>query len=409
VRRALHAIPPALLILLVTLSCGDGTGVGTQPTPTPTAAPITCGTSTVVPGTPALTTVRVAAGLTSPIGLASNGVDCRLFVVEQGGTVRIIRDGVISPTPFLDVSSEISAGGERGLLGLAFHPKYAENGKLYVNYTDKNGDTHIAEFRANPPTADTVDITTERLLLFVAQPFPNHNGGSLAFGPQDGYLYAGLGDGGSGGDPFGNGQKLDTYLGKILRIDVDGGTPYKVPPTNPFVGNTAAKPEIWAYGLRNPWRINFDSLTGDLLIADVGQNNIEEVDLGLASHKGGENYGWNLMEGTNCYSAPPGCSTAGLTLPITEYTHAEGCAIIGGVVYRGRRLPGYQGTYFYSDLCKPFVRSFRVANGQAVNDVDFTSSLSKGLNTPTSYGVDSSGEAYIVDYDGEIYQIVPAS
>jgi glucose/arabinose dehydrogenase len=405
VRRALLLIPAAV----VALSCGDNGGSVGNPTPTPTVAPITCGTSTPVAGTPALTTVLVASGLDQPLDLQSNGVDCRLFVAEQAGRIRIIRDGAVVATPFLDMSSRTAPGGERGLLGLAFHPKYAQNGKFYVNYTDLNGDTHISEFRADPPTSDTVSLATERPVLFVAQPFANHNGGGLAFGPRDGFLYIGLGDGGSGGDPQGNGQKLSTFLGKMLRIDVDGAAPYAVPSSNPFIGNSGAKPEIWAYGLRNPFRFSFDHDTGDLLIGDVGQNAVEEIDLGLASRKGGENYGWNLMEGTSCYNRPAGCDTTGLTLPITQYTHGEGCSVIGGVVYRGRRMPGYQGTYFYSDYCVPFVRTLRVANGAAVEDTDRSGSLSKGLNRVTAFGSDASGEIYIVDQDGQIYQVAPGS
>jgi glucose/arabinose dehydrogenase len=396
----------ATLAALVVTACNNS---GMQlPKPTPTPAPINCGTGNAIAGTPTLTTQLVANGLDQPLDLQSNGVDCRLFVAEQPGRIRIVRDGAVVATPFLDISSLTRSEGERGLLGLAFHPKYGENGRFYVNYTDLSGDTHISEFRANPPTSDTVDVSTERLLLFVKQPFANHNGGGLAFGPRDGFLYIGLGDGGSGGDPQGNGQKLTTLLGKMLRIDVDSGSPYAVPASNPFVANTAAKPEIWAYGLRNPFRFSFDRETGDLLIGDVGQNAVEEIDLGLGSGKGGENYGWNLTEGTACFALPAGCDKTGLTLPVAQFTHGEGCAVIGGVVYRGRRMPAYQGTYFYSDLCVPFVRTFRVANGQAVEDTDRSATLSKGLTTVTSFGTDASGEAYIVDRDGEIYQIVPA-
>jgi hypothetical protein len=327
--------------------------------------------------------------------------------VEQPGRIRIIRDGALVGTPFLDVSARISAGGERGLLGLAFHPGYAQNGRFFVNYTDRNGDTHIAEFRGGPG-ADTADAASERLILFVAQPFSNHNGGGLAFG-RDGMLYIGLGDGGSGGDPFRNGQSLDSHLGKMLRIDVDRGTPYAVPADNPFVATAGARGEIWAYGLRNPWRFAFDRTTGDLLIADVGQGDWEEVDVGLASRRGGENYGWNVTEGTHCFSPRSGCDTAGITLPILEYDHGEGCSVTGGVVYRGCRLPGYQGTYFYSDYCSAFVRSFRLEAGRATDRRDWTMALGRGLDRPTSFGVDADGEAYIVDQDGEIYRIVPAS
>jgi glucose/arabinose dehydrogenase len=358
---------------------------------------------------PALTTRLVASGFARPLDLQSPPGDCRLFVVEQAGRIRIVRDGAVLAAPFLDIRDRVRATeNERGLLGLAFHPRYAENGLFYVNYTDRSGHTHIAEFRAAPANADTVDPATERLLLFVSQPFPNHNGGGLAFGPDDGFLYIGLGDGGSGNDPLGNGQNLGTHLGKMLRIDVDRGSPYAVPPDNPFVSRAGALPEIWAYGLRNPFRFSFDSVTGDLLIGDVGQNRIEEIDLGLASRGGGENYGWSVMEGSTCLDLG-GCSSAGLILPIAEYGHGAGCSVIGGVTYRGLRMPGYHDTYFYSDFCRSFIRSFRVENGQAVDPRDFTSTLGGALGNVTSFGTDAAGEVYIVDRDGQVHKIVPAT
>jgi len=330
----------------------------------------------------------------------------RLYVVEQGGRIRVLRNGQVAGT-FLDVSSRISRGGERGLLGLAFHPQFSANRRFFVNYTDRQGDTHIAEFRAT--SADQADPQSERQLLFVSQPFANHNGGGLAFG-NDGMLYIGLGDGGSGGDPFGNGQSLGTRLGKLLRIDVDRGTPYAVPSDNPFATRPGAMPEIWAYGLRNPFRFSFDRATGDLYIGDVGQNRFEEVDVGVASRRGGENYGWNTMEGNSCYAPTSGCNMTGLTLPVLDYGHGDGCSITGGYVYRGCRLPGYAGTYFYGDYCAGFVRSFRLENGRAVDQRDWTSSIGRGLiHSVTSFGVDLDGEVYVVDYGGAIYRIVPAS
>ena len=384
-------------------------GCGSSPTSLPTPSPsATCGAGVPVPGTPTLATVLVARGLSSPLDLQfAPGDRSRIFVVEQPGRIRVIRDGALVAAPFLDVSGRISTGGERGLLGLAFHPGYAQNGRFFVNYTDRNGDTHIAEFRGGPGT-DTADAGSERAVLFVAQPFANHNGGGLAFG-RDGMLYIGLGDGGSGGDPFRNGQNLGTLLGKMLRIDVDRGNPYSVPADNPFVSTAGARGEVWAYGLRNPWRFAFDGATGDLVIADVGQNQWEEIDVGLASRRGGENYGWNITEGNHCFQPSAGCNTAGITLPVLEYGHDKGCSITGGVVYRGCRMPGYQGTYFYADYCSHFVRSIRVANGQATEPRDWTMALGRGLNSPTSFGVDADGEAYIVDQDGEVYRIVPAS
>jgi len=349
----------------------------------------------------------VAGGLASPVDLqVPPGDHARLFVVEQAGRIRIIRNGAVAAT-FLDIVGRVGSGGEQGLLGLAFHPRYAENGRFFVNYTDHAGDTHISEFRATPASSDSADPGSERQLLFVSQPFANHNGGGLAFGSDD-KLYIALGDGGSGGDPFRNGQNLATPLGKILRIDVDGGSPFAVPADNPFVGTAGAFPAIWAFGLRNPWRISFDRVGGDLYIADVGQNNFEEVDVGLFSRHGGENYGWNVTEGNHCFSPAAGCSTANQTLPLVEYSHADGCSVTGGYVYRGCRMPGYHGTYFYGDYCTSLVRSFRLENGRAVDQRDWTSALSRGIDALSSFGVDADGEVYILDHTGEVYKIVPA-
>ena len=359
-------------------------------------------------GTPPLTTRRVVGGLEAPVDLqAPPGDRARLFVVEQAGRIRIIRNNAVAGT-FLDIVGRVGSGGERGLLGVAFHPRYTENGRFFVNYTDRGGDTHVSEFRAQPPSSDSADPASERELLVVAQPFENHNGGGLAFG-NDGRLYIALGDGGSGGDPFGNGQSLATPLGKILRIDVDTGTPFAVPGDNPFVATPGAFPAIWAYGLRNPWRISFDRATGDLLIGDVGQNAFEEVDVGLVSRRGGENYGWNVMEGNHCFDPPAGCNAGGLTLPVIEYSHGDGCSITGGYVYRGCRMPGYHGTYFYGDYCTSIIRSFRLQNGAATDQRDWTAALSSGVDAISSFGVDGDGELYIVDHTGEVYRIVPGS
>jgi glucose/arabinose dehydrogenase len=398
----------AVLFVVAVTACENTT----DPDPVPSGSPPpsgSCGAGTPVPGTPALTTVRVAGGLADPVDLqAAPGDRTRLFVVEQGGRIRIIRAGALLPTPFLDIAGRLRAGGEQGLLGLAFHPQYATNGRFYVNYTDRSGDTHVAEFRvSNNP--DVADPDTERLVLFVEQPFANHNGGALAFG-TDGLLYIALGDGGSGGDPFRNGQNPGTLLGKMLRIDVNGAAPYAVPPTNPLVSTAGARGEIWALGLRNPWRFSIDRATGDLYIGDVGQGRREEVDVGLASRGGGENYGWNVAEGTSCFSPSSGCNTTGLAAPVTEYTtgSAGSCAVTGGFVYRGCRMPGYQGTYFYGDYCAAFVRSFRLQNGQATDARDWTSSLGRDVDLLSSFGVDADGEIYLVDHAGEVFRIVPA-
>jgi len=395
-----------VLSLGLIAACGGSSG--SSPTPVPSATPPTasCAAGAPVSGIPALTARLVASGLRNPLDLqAAPGDRERLYVVEQGGRIRVILGGQLQATPFLDVSGRISSGGERGLLGLAFHPQFATNRRFFVNYTNPRGDTHVAEFRAS--SADAADPASERVLLTETQPFANHNGGGLAF-DNSGRLLIALGDGGSGGDPLGNGQKLDTLLGKILRIDVDAGTPYAVPADNPFRGTPGAAPEIWAYGLRNPFRIAVDRPSGDLYVGDVGQNRIEEIDVGLASRRGGENYGWNVTEGSQCYSPSSGCNRTGLTPPVYEYTHSEGCSVTGGAVYRGCRMPDLAGTYFFGDYCTGLVRSFRLASGQATDVRNWAAGL-RGINSPASFGLDAEGEVYVVDYDGEVYRLEPAS
>ena len=402
--KAVFAI--GVVSLGVLAACGGSSG--SSPTPLPPATPPTasCAAGAPVSGIPALAARLVASGLRNPLDLqAAPGDRERLYVVEQGGRIRVIRNGQLQATPFLDVSGRISSGGERGLLGLAFHPQFATSRRLFVNYTNPRGDTHVAEFRAT--SADAADPGSERVLLTEAQPFANHNGGGLAF-DNTGRLLIALGDGGSGGDPLGNGQKLDTFLGKVLRIDVDAGAPYAVPSDNPFRATAGAAPEIWAYGLRNPFRISVDRPTGDLYIGDVGQNRVEEIDVGLASRRGGENYGWSTTEGSQCFSPASGCNRSGLVLPVYEYSHSEGCSVTGGVVYRGCRMPDLAGTYFFGDFCTGLVRSFRLASGQATDLRDWTAGL-RGVNSPSSFGLDADGEAYVVDYDGEVYRLEPAS
>jgi glucose/arabinose dehydrogenase len=391
--------------LLALVSCGGSDG--SSPTPVPSATPRSapCASGAPVAGIPALAARLVVSGLRSPLDLqVAPGDRERLYVVEQGGRIRVVANGQLQATPFLDVSDRISSGGERGLLGLAFHPQFATNRRFFVNYTDPHGDTHVAEFRAS--SASAADPSSERLVLFQAQPFPNHNGGGLAF-DNGGRLLIALGDGGSGGDPLGNGQRLDTFLGKILRIDVDAGTPYAVPVDNPFRSTAGAAPEIWAYGLRNPFRISVDRPTGSLYIGDVGQGAVEEIDVQTSASRGGPNYGWNVMEGSQCYSPSSGCNRVGLTLPVYEYTHADGCSVTGGVVYRGCRMPDLAGTYFFGDYCSGFVRSFRFAGGQAT-DVRSWTGL-RGINSPVSFGLDAEGEVYVVDLDGEVYRLEPVS
>jgi hypothetical protein len=392
----------ALVGILALSACGGESGISPTPQPSPTAS--ACASGPPVAGIPALTARLVASGLRSPLDLQSVAADAeRLYVVEQGGRIRIVRGGQLQAAPFLDIASRISSGGERGLLGLAFHPQFASNRRFFVNYTNSAGHTYISEFRAS--SADAADPASERLLLEVAQPFANHNGGGLAF-DNSGRLLIALGDGGSGGDPQNNGQRLSTLLGKIARIDVDSGTPYSLPADNPFLATPGARGEIWAFGLRNPFKIAVDRPTGDLYIGDVGQNRIEEIDVGLATRRGGENYGWRITEGTQCFNPSSGCDRSGLTPPVYEYSHAEGCSVTGGVVYRGCRVPALAGTYFFGDFCSGLVRSFRLANGQAGELRDW-SSATRGVNSPTSIGLDAAGELYIVDYDGELYRLEP--
>jgi glucose/arabinose dehydrogenase len=306
----------------------------------------------------ALAGVTVAAeiaiqGLSNPVDVANAGDGSgRLFVVEQAGSILIVRNGAVLGQPFLDIHERIASGGERGLLGLAFHPDFPTDPRFFVDYTDVNGDTVVASYVVDPARPDLADPGSETILLKVTQPFANHNGGAVVFGP-DGMLYIALGDGGSGGDPQGNGQRLDTLLAKILRIDVDDptpGRPYAIPKDNPFVATPGAKPEIWLTGLRNPWRMRFDAPTRDLWIGDVGQNAWEEIDVARAG-KGGLNFGWNRMEGFHCYAPPSGCDQIGLTMPVTEYGHQDGCAVIGGVVVHDVRQGKLNGGYLFGDAC----------------------------------------------------------
>lgn len=302
------------------------------------------------PDTLTLSLQPVATGLTSPLFVTHAPVDSqRIFILQRNGFIRIVRNDSLLPRPFLNIQSRVVAGGEQGLLGLAFHPQYPDSPYFYVDYTASalGGDTRISRFTVSPDP-DSTDPATEEVLLTVEQFQANHNGGMLAFGP-DGYLYIALGDGGGSGDPRETGQAVDSLLGKILRIDVNG-TPYAIPPDNPLVGQ-AGRDEIWAIGLRNPWRFSFDRLTGDLWIADVGQNAYEEVDFEPASSGGGVNYGWSIMEGNHCYGATS-CDQTGLTLPLLEYAHTAGrCSISGGYVYRGCAIPDLAGWYFYGDYC----------------------------------------------------------
>ncbi len=332
----------------------------------------------------------VATGLVEPtdIQFPDDGSG-RMFVLEQPGTIRLVKNRQVAPTPFLDISSNVgSAGSEQGLLGLAFHPDFAHNPYFYVNYTDNSGNTVIARYTANGDTADT---SSEKVIMHIAQPFPNHNGGVLTFGP-DGYLYAGLGDGGSEGDPLNNGQNTSVLLGKVLRIDVDHGDPYTVPAGNPF-GN-----EIWEYGLRNPWRISFDRANGDLYIADVGQDSWEEVDY-VPNGQGGLNFGWSYREGLHPYKGSPPAG-ASLIDPVTEYGHYPNrCAITGGYVYRGSMVE-WQGVYFYADFCSGEMWGLTHSGTGWTSELLFNTGSSI-----TTFGEDQAGELYYAGRDGTIYKL----
>ena len=348
---------------------------------------------------------EVASGLSFPLYLTAPVGDlARLFVVEKTGGIRIIKDGALLPGLFLDLSSQVSLGNEQGLLGLAFEPEYTTNGRFLVHYTDLAGNTVLSRFQVSADP-DRAEPASEQVILTAAQPASNHNGGQVVFGP-DGFLYLGLGDGGSSGDPEGRGQGLSDLLGSILRLDVRAGDPYTVPADNPFVGNPGARPEVWSYGLRNPWRFSFDRANGNLYIADVGQNQLEEVDVSTAADGAGRgvNYGWSIMEGSLCFRGP-GCDQTGLTLPVLEYSHREGCSITGGYVYRGSAVPLIQGQYFYSDFCQRWVRSFRYADGRAEEETSWPA-LSTG-GTIVSFGEDAAGELYILEAEGRVSRIVP--
>ncbi len=324
----------------------------------------------------------------------------RLFVVEQPGRIRVIRDDALLAMPFLDISSRVATGGEQGLLSVAFPPGYARKGHFYVSYIRReDGASVIARYFLSPGNPDVADTNSEEILLTVEQPFPIHNGGLIAFGP-DGYLYASIGDGGSGEDFLNNAQNTDSLLGKMLRIDVESDAfPYAVPPDNPFVGLDGHREEIWALGFRNPWRFSFDRDSRDLYIADVGHNRWEEVNVQPASSRGGENYGWNVMEGPQCFTTLF-CDRTGLTLPAYEYSHLFGCSIIGGFVYRGSDYPCLEGMYLYSDFCTGGVWGLKQVGGV------WQSRLLTGTSLQiASFGEDEDGKLYALDLNGGVYSI----
>lgn len=346
--------------------------------------------------------VVFAQNITAPVCITNAGDD-RLFVVNQHGQILIINTaGSINSVPFLDITDRVTFGGERGLLGLAFHPEYKTNGYFYVNYVGKGDSTHISRFSANTSNSSTANPLSEKKIMTISQPFTNHNGGDLHFG-KDGYLYIGLGDGGSGGDPGNRAQNLMDFHGKILRIDVDNGNPYSIPPSNPFVGSLSALNEIWAYGLRNPWRFSFDRLTGDLWIADVGQNSQEEINFQAASSIGGENYGWRCYEGNEPYNFSLCNEQTPSTFPIHTYPHGPECSITGGYVNRFSESSPYYGYYFFADYCSGKIWTIHSNSNNWITE-EFGNFAGKNFST---FGESSDGQLYIADLaNGVIYKIV---
>jgi glucose/arabinose dehydrogenase len=388
-----------LFILLASacflFSCGGGSGSGIAPAAevAPTATP------TPESSIPPLVFKSLAGGFTNPVGLEMpNDGSNRFFIVEQGGTIKILHlDGTVPAQNFLDITAKVTAGGELGLLGVTFHPAFSTNGRFFVNYTRTVGGSQlqsvIAEYHVSSDP-NLADPNSERILLTQNQPFPNHKAGQLAFGP-DGFLYFGLGDGGSEGDPMGNGQNLETLLGKMMRIDVDhqdAGLQYAIPADNPFATSSTALHEIWAYGLRNPWRFSFERGTGRQFCADVGQDRFEEVDI---IQKGG-NFGWNVMEGDHCFNPPSGCDMTGKIRPISEYDHSQGSAVIGGYVYKGTQIPSLTNLYIFGDLSSGKIWYLREGPPGT-----FTQTLLLTVSFEvSSFGQDTAGEIYILDYSG---------
>ena len=368
------------------------------PTPTPTPMPDLVTSIT-------LQTIIPEGQLTRPVYL-THAFDERMFIVEQVGKIRIVENGSLLAESFLDIQDRVgSSANEQGLLSVAFHPEYVENGRFFVNYTDKSGSTVIARYDVTPDNPNLADRDSERILLTIGQPYNNHNGGQIKFGP-DGYLYIGMGDGGSAEDPQNHGQNPATLLGTIMRIDVnydDGTNFYAVPSTNPFVTNDTIRNEIWSYGWRNPWRFSFDRATGDLFISDVGQYTYEEVHFQPASSTGGENYGWNILEGEHCFNAET-CNTEGLELPIFEYNHSSGCSITGGYVYRGTAFPSLTGNYFTGDYCTGIIWAV-IPQADGTWDNSQVLFLQKQIS---SFGEDVHGELYALGHaTGEVWQIQP--
>ena len=358
-----------------------------------------------------------------------NGDNSRLFVLNQKGQIYIIKNGETLEKPFLNISDRVHGslvpGSEEGLLGLAFHPNYSYNGFFYVNYVNKNDTSIVSRFSVTD-NSEIADKLSEKVLIKLAQPFGNHNGGHLAFGPRDGMLYISFGDGGKWGDPYDNAQNLNTLLGTILRIDVDKGDPYGIPPDNPFVGQKENRPEIFCYGLRNPWRFSFDRETNDLIIGDVGQNLWEEVNWNTWEESKGANYGWRIMEANHCYNPETNCDETGLIKPVHEYQNnanymkilmgmdeaeSTGCSVTGGYVYRGIQYPAIQGAYIFGDYCTGRIWSFKLKDRSLSDFRNIRKEIKKySENVPlfiSSFGEDNEGELYVVDYLGAVYKFIP--
>ncbi len=386
-----------LAALVASCSSGDAAPAASGPTSPASGSPTPSPDAGRTPNEPRLADARIrlvpVAELEQPVAMAVRPGDRALYVAEKVGRVVALSAGS-DPRVVLDLTYRVSLGSEQGLLGLAFAP----SGRyLYVDFTDTSGDTHVSEFAFDDEGAD---LASERQVLFVEQPFSNHNGGALAFGP-DGHLYVALGDGGSGGDPMGNAQSLSTLLGKLLRISPrpSKGEPYSIPPDNPFVGQAGARPEIWDYGLRNPWRFSFDTATGDLWIGDVGQSAWEEIDLEPAGSPGGLNFGWDRLEGTHPFE---GTAVPGSIPPIYEYAHGDGsCAVTGGYVYRGERIPDLAGAYVFGDYCRGVLEAFVPRDGRATQ----ARALGPRVDALASFGQDARGELYVLSLAGTVFQI----
>ncbi len=374
-----------------------------------------------------LSSELVSDGFKKPVFVISYPTDASiLYVVEQAGKIIVLDNGQKKSEPFFNINKRVvnpfRPGDERGLLGFAFHPDYENNKKFYINYIDNDGHTIVSEFIAQ--SKYKADHNSERVLLRLEQPYGNHNGGHIEFG-KDGYLYIAIGDGGAAGDPLDSGQDLTSLFGKVIRIDING-SPYSIPKSNPFYGIKNAREEVWAWGLRNVWRFSFDKKTGDIYYGDVGQNKWEEVNFEPASSSGGNNYGWRQMEASYCFEPKENCKRDGMVLPIIEYPNdayhpafalgrknqlnVEGCSVTGGYVYRGKKLKGFEGVYFFGDYCSGNIWSFKVKDGKANEFKNRTEEINiadgEFTNYISSFGQDADGEIYIVDYNGAVYKII---